>query len=494
MRVSKKVIVIGAGVGGIYIAARMAKYGYQVTVVEKNGQAGGRCNFFEKDGHSFDTGPTILMMPEIFTRAFSDLGEKIEDHIELLRIKPTYHIHYQDGMELTMTSDQKMMKEQLEVIEPGSYESLQRYIENGKLFYDLAMLNFIDRDFSNLSAYFNLENLYLAYKLKLLTNHYDYVGSFFSDHRLKEAFTFRDAYLGLNPYEAPAMFSMLQYLEMVTGVWLPKGGMYSVVKGITKLAEKFGSEFIYSNPVTRINVVKDKVTGITTLNGDRLDADIVVANADLTYVYQNLLSDDEIAKDLLRKKYTCSAITFHWGIDKQITKLGTHNLFVSGDYRQSFKQVMEDFSLPDDPSFYVHAPARVDPDRAPNGQDTITVIVPVGHINDTTPQNWKDIQHRAREFVIERLKAIGINDIEEHIKFEVSHTAEDWVKLYNLTKGSTLGLYHNLMQVGYFRPKNRHKRYRNLYFVGASTHPGSGVPTVLISAKLTSERIIREIV
>ena len=489
---SKSVVIIGAGVGGIYAAARLAKHGYQVTVVEKNRQAGGRCNFFERDGHSFDTGPTILMMPEIYDRAFSDLGEKMKDHLELLRIEPTYHLHFHDGTKLTLTSNQKMMQEQLEAIEPNSYNALQRYLRESEFFYKLAMPNFIDRDFRNLFEYFNLKNLYLALKLKVLINHYNYVDKFFSDQRLKEAFTFRDAYLGLDPYEASAMFSMLQYLEIATGVWLPKGGMYSFIDAMSGLAEKLGAEFIFNTPVKQVNVKKEKAVGVTSANGQKFDADIVVANADLTYVYRHLLPDDEMAQSLLRKKHTCSAITFYWGIDKKYPQLGTHNLFVSGNYRQSFKQVMKDHSLPDDPSFYVHTPVQVDPVRAPKGHDTIMVVVPVGHISEAAPQNWTDIRNRARKIVIKRLAAIGVTNIEKHIKFEVSYTAEDWVNLYNLAKGSTLGLGHNLMQMGYLRPKNRHRRYNNLYFVGASTHPGSGVPTVLISARLASERIFHE--
>ncbi|UCH32596.1 MAG: FAD-dependent oxidoreductase, partial [Candidatus Bathyarchaeota archaeon] len=207
--VVKSVVIVGSGVGGIYVAAMLAKHGYRVTVVEKNQQAGGRCNFLEKDGHSFDTGPTLLMMPKIFARAFSDLGEKMEDHLNLLHIDPKYHIFFHDGTKLAICSDQKRLKEQLEAIEPNSYEAFQRYLNEGERFYKLAMPNFIDRDFRGFFEYFNLRSLFLAFKLKVLVNHYNYVGRFFRETRLKEAFTFRDAYLGLNPFEAPAMFSML---------------------------------------------------------------------------------------------------------------------------------------------------------------------------------------------------------------------------------------------------------------------------------------------
>ena len=204
------------------------------------------------------------------------------------------------------------------------------------------------------------------------------------------------------------------------------------------------------------------------------------------------LPDDGAAGRLERKRYSCSAVMFYWGVSKQYPQLRPHNLFLAGDYRQSFDHISKNLSLPDDPSFYVHAPVRVDPSLAPKGHDTLTAVVPVGHIDDAAPQDWSAIEKRARQLVLQRLAGIGVTDLDEHIKFEVSYTPHDWLSRYNLTKGSTLGLAHNLMQMGYLRPQNRHARYRNLYFVGASTHPGNGVATVLISARLTTERILED--
>ncbi len=183
---------------------------------------------------------------------------------------------------------------------------------------------------------------------------------------------------------------------------------------------------------------------------------------------------------------------FYWGTDKQYPQLNTHNLFLSSDYKNSFSQIIKNLTLPDDPNFYIHTPVKIDPSRAPKGHDTLMVIVPVGHINEKNPQDWNNIQKRTREIVFKRLSRIGITDIEKHIKFEISFTPKDWVNMYNLTYGSTLGLSHNMMQMTYLRPHNRHKRYKNLYFVGASTHPGSGVPIVLISSCHTCNRILRD--
>ncbi len=486
------ILVIGAGVGGIATAIRLARHGYQVTVVEKCEQAGGRCDYLVRDGHHFDIGPTLFLMPEIFAQAFAGLGERIEDHLDLRRVDPTYHIHFGDNSTVTLTSDLHAMQAQLEAIEPGSLSGFLRYLEEGRLHYKLTFSHVVGRNFYNLLEYFSLKNLLLIVKLKALARHYDNAGNYFSDHRLKIAFTFQDMYMGLSPYEAPATYSLLQYAEFSGGVWFPMGGMYRIVEALASIAEKNGVQFMYNAPVAQINIDDRQTTGVTLADGRQIQADVVVANADLPYVYRCLLPNDGTANRLERKKYTCSAVTFCWGVDKQYPQLGPHNLFIASDFRSSLDQVFRDLTLPDEPNFYVHAPARIDPSMAPPKQDTLAVVVPVGHIDDAAPQDWVAIEKRARQFVLRRLAQIGIDDLDEHIKFEASYTPRDWQNRYNLTKGSSHGLSHTFLQVGYLRPHNRHARYRNLYFVGTSTHPGTGLPAVLISARLATERILQD--
>jgi phytoene desaturase len=487
-------LVIGAGMGGIATAARLARHGYQVTVTEKGKRAGGRCHRLVRDGHHFDTGPTLFLMPEIYAKTFTDLGERMEDHLDLRRIDPTYRVHFDDGSSLTLTSDLNRMQVQLEAIEPGSFGRFLRYLDEACIHYKLAFPHLVERNFCNLLDFCNLKNLFLLFKLKLLVKHYDNVGRYFDDRRLKAAFTFQDMYLSLSPYQAAATFSLFQYAELVGGIWFPMGGMARIVEALTGIAERNGVQFMYDAPVEQIDVNGRQATGVTLADGRQIRADVLVANADLPYVYRCLLPDDGAAGRLERKKYSCSTVNFYWGVDKQYPQIGPHNIFLAVEYRQGFDSVLEELTLPDEPSFYLHAPARIDPALAPEGQDTLMVVVPVGHINDAAPQDWAAIQKRARRLVLQRLAQIGVGDLDEHIKFETSFTPRDWQSRYNLAKGATLGLSHNLMQMGYLRPQNRHARYRNLYFVGASTHPGNGVATVLISARLTTERILQDAV
>jgi len=486
------VLVIGAGIGGIATAARLARNGYQVTVLEKNQQAGGRCDRLVKQGHSFDTAATLFLMAEKIAHTFKDLGERMEDHLDLRRIDPTYRIYFDDGSTLDLTSNLNMMQNQLEAMEPGSFGSYLRYLNEGHVNYKYAVSHLAGRNYYSLLEYFSLTNLPLLLRLKAMTKHYDNIENYFSDPRLKAAFTFQDMYLGNSPYDAPATYSLLQYTEIVDGVWFPIGGMYRFVEALTTIGEKLGVHFIYNAPVEEITINNQRATGVTLTDGQQISADILVANADLPYVYRHLLPDESMADRIERKKFTCSSVMFYWGVDKQYPQLQPHNLFLAGNYRQSFDRVFKDLSLPDEPNFYVHAPARIDASMAPEGHDTLMVLVPVGRINDTASQDWSSIKQRARQIVLKRLADMGVRDLDEHIKFEMSFTPPDWKSRYNLAYGSGHGLSHVFTQIGYLRPRNRHDRYRNLYFVGASTHPGSGLPTVLISARLTTERVLRD--
>jgi phytoene desaturase len=497
---SKSVIVIGAGVGGIVAAAHLARQGLNVTVLEKNAHAGGRCDRFSRDGHHFDAGPTLLVMPLLYEAEFAALGTPLHEALDLQRVDPTYHLVFDDGSKLALTSDMRSMQEQLEAFQPGSFPGLLRYMEEGHRHYHLGVERLVNRDFRKASEFFRVENIPLLYQLKPLANHYRNMSAYFDDPRLKAAFTFQDVYMGLSPFEAPATFSMMPYTELAHGVWYPKGGMYSIVEALTELAQRAGVTFEYNASVARIDVNGAQARGVVLSDGGHLTADVVLANADLPYVYKNLLPQDGEAKQLERKRFSCSVISFFWGIDKPFEELPPHTLFLADDYRANFDSIIRDRSLPANPCLYVHAPARLDASMAPEGQDTLIAIVPVGHMSEngeqarqSRGQDWAAIRDRARQHVFRRLATLGITDLEPHIKFEVNYTPLSWKKRYNLMKGSTHGLCHNLTQLGYFRPRNKHARYHNLYFVGASTHPGTGLPTAMVSGRLAAERIKDEL-
>jgi phytoene desaturase len=245
--------------------------------------------------------------------------------------------------------------------------------------------------------------------------------------------------------------------------------------------------------VEQIIVNGKRVEELVLEHNQRIDADIILANADLPYVYTDLLPMDYRAEKISRKRFSCSVISFFWGVDKPYHALGPHTLFLADDYRANFDTIIKELGLPANPSFYIHAPTRLDPSMAPPGEETLIAVVPVGHLSENGHQDWDDLTDQARKQVFRRLGLMGITDLEAHIKFEISFTPLSWRKRYNLMKGSTHGLSHNLTQLAYFRPSNRHPHYQNLYFVGASTRPGTGIPTAMISARLVAKRIMDEL-
>jgi len=492
---NQNVIVIGAGIGGICSAIHLAKQGLRVTIVEKNARPGGRCDRISREGHHFDTGPTLLVMPLLYEEEFRALGVEMRDVLDLGRVDPTYHLVFDDGSRLNLTSDMKRMYDQLESIERGAFDGLLRYMDEGYRHYQLGTEKLVYRDFRSFSDLFNFANLPLVYQVKPLVNHHDNMATYFDSDRLKAAFTFQDVYMGLSPFEAPATFSMMAYTELAHGVWYPRGGMYSVIEALVDMARAAGVEFIFDTAVECIDIdtTANRARGVALEGGRFLAAGVVLANADLPYVYTELLPDDREEDRFADMRYSCSTISFFWGVDKVYDQLAPHMLFLADDYRANFVSIIDELSLPANPSLYVHAPARLDPQMAPPGEDTIVAVVPVGHMSDNGEQDWATTRDLAREHVFRRLATLGIHDLREHIKFETSFNPLSWRKRYNLVKGSTHGLCHNLTQLAYFRPDNRHERYENVYFVGASTRPGTGMPTAMISARLVTRRIGEEL-
>lgn len=486
---TKHVVVIGAGIGGITAAVHLAQQGLRVTVIEKNNHAGGRCDRISHLGHHFDTGPTLMVMPLLYETEFSALGAQLNKILDLKRVDPTYHLIFDDGSQLDLTSDLQSLQEQLDSIEPGSFQGLLHYLDEGHRHYTLSMEKLVYPDFRKASDFFKLSHIPLLYKVKPLTKHFSNMSNYFNHPRLKAAFTFQDVYMGLSPYEASATFSLMPYSELVHGVWYPKGGMYQIVEALMTLANTAGVDFRFEETVDRLNIRAGRATGVRLCDGTNVEADAVLANADLPYVYQNLLPQNGYSNRMDRLRYSCSVISFFWGLDKVYENIKPHTLFLVDEYRENFESISSELCLAANPSLYIHAPARLDSAMAPEGEDTLIAIVPVGHLSNHAEQDWHALRDQARLKVLERLADIGIVNFEAHIKFEFNFTPVSWQTRYNLAKGSTHGLCHNLLQLGYFRPDLQHSSIKNLYFVGASTRPGTGIPTAMVSGRLSAQRI-----
>lgn len=491
MTEKKSAVIIGAGIGGIATAVYLAKNGYSVAVFEKNSAPGGRCGQLICEGHRFDLGATMLMMPGIYREIFDTLGIPLFENNDIKPLENLYKIYFDNNDILAFSTDKEKMRIQLEIIETGSFAKSQKYVAKGYEIFQTGMKKLIGRNFYNIFQFANFRNIGMLIKLKTYISNWRYVKKFFSNTHLRIAYTFQNIYVGQSPFNSPALFSMVPAAELTEGSYFPIGGMYTIVENLLSAAHKSGVQFHYNKPVKLIHVSGKKADSIILEDGSEVKSDIIVANADLPYVYRKLLPDRGKSRRLDRLKYSCSAICFHWGLDKVYPQLGHHSVFLSDEFREGLDKIFKDKSIGNHPSFYVHAPTRTDPTAAPANHDTLSIIVGAGHVDKKKQQDWDNQKKKTRIAVIQRLIQLGLQDIEEHIKFEICYTPENWESACNISRGSVFGsLAHNLLQMGYFRPHNQHSRYKNLYFVGGSTHPGNGIPNVLLSAKLTSERIL----
>ena len=487
----KSAVIIGAGIGGIATAIYLAKNGFSVTVFEKNASPGGRCGQLIRDGHRFDLGATMLVMPATYREIFGSLGIPLFEKNEIKPLENLYKIYFDNNDVLAFSTDKEKMKTQLEKIEPGSFKRSEKYVTDGYEIFQIGTKKLIGRNFDNIFQFANFRNIGMLIKLKTYISNWRYAKKFFHDSHLRMAYTFQNIYVGQSPFDSPALFSMVPAAELTEGSFFPKGGMYTIVENLLSEALSSGVRFLYNMPASKIRTTGKKAESIIFEDGSEIIADIIVANADLPYVYRKLLPDRGKSRRLDRKKYSCSAICFHWGLDKVYPQLGHHSVFLSDGFREGLDRIFKDKSISDHPSFYVHAPVRTDPTAAPFNQDTLSIVAGAGHIDKNKDQDWNDLKKKTRIAVIQRLRQLGMEDIEEHIKFEVCYTPENWESTCNISRGSVFGsLAHNLLQMGYFRPHNQHSRYKNLFFVGGSTHPGNGIPNILLSAKLTAERIL----
>ena len=485
----RRIIVIGAGIGGITTAGYLACKGYDVSLFEKNAYPGGRCGRYERDGHRFDIGATFLMMPGVYEEAFSRVGKELFESLSLHRVDPVYRVKFRGEKEVRFTSDMASLQKQFEAIEKGSYGRFMKLFSKGFNIYERSM-RLIDRNYFSFFDLSLMKYPYLLLKYKAFHNHYRYIGKYFKTPELRAFFTFQNLYLGQDPFGASGMYTFLPFMELADGVYFPQGGMHEVAESLLSTAKENGVRVFLDSPVSRIEVERSKAKGIILQDGTYHPADIIVSNADLPFVYNHLLPGSSKARRLNRKKYSCSAMVFHWGVDRVYPQLEQHTVFVSETHREACRSIFRDNGFAEEPSVYVHSPVKSDKSAAPENQDSITAIVHTGNLEDGKEYNWDEIKAQARNAIIKRFEAEGLSDFRKHIKFEICFTPESWRSEFNLTRGGTFGsLAHNLLQMGFLRPGNHHKKYRNLYFAGGSTQPGSGMPLSLLSAKLVSERI-----
>lgn len=449
-------------------------------------------------------------MPEIFAAAFEFLDEKVEDHLTLHRCDPAYRIHFSDGRHLSLSSNLTQMGDMLERFERpfGNDDPLGSFLsflkEAGEN-YEESIRHVLTKDWSAWWAFFRPELLPMLWKtgaLRIYDTLYNRASKYFKSDAVRRAMTFSAMYMGMSPFDAPATYSLLQYAEYAKGIWYPIGGFYRVVQAFEDIAKKkYGVDFRYGTAVTRIVTAGGKTaTGVELAGGEVISADAVVSNADLVWTYNNLLPPSSYAGTLARKDQTCSSISFYWALSEVVPELGGHNIFLADAYQDSFDDIFVRGALPAEPSFYVNVPSRLDPTAAPEGRDTLVILVPCGPLPQAgkagqesgprTREEFASVRARARAQVLATMaKRLKRPDFESLIAHEEVTDPFDWADKFSLWRGSILGLSHTIPQVLWFRPSPQHSSFKNLFFVGASTQPGTGVPVVVAGSGVVATKV-----
>ena len=477
-----RVVVVGAGLAGLSAAMRLAGAGREVTVVERESIPGGRAGLIDDQGYRFDTGPTVLTMPDLIADAFDSIGEEMSDWLTLKPISPLYRAYYPDGSQLDVHSDTEEMAHEIErVIGPGEANGYRRYVDFVSKLYRYEMRDFIDR---NIDSPLDLLTGDLA-KLVALGGFRKLapkVSQYLNDPRTQRVYSFQAMYAGLSPYDALAIYAVIAYMDSVAGVFFPEGGMHAVPRAMAAAAEKNGVQFRYDTEVTRVELDGDRATGVITADGERIPADVVVLNPDLPVAYRDLLGKEPWS--VQRLDYSPSCFLMLAGSSAEYSKIAHHNIHFGHQWQNVFTELIDQKQLMSDPSLLVTNPTRTDPSLAPDGKNIYYVLFPTPNLDANI--DWRREGPRYRDEVVRVLEERGYVGFGDAIEVEHLTTPQDWADR-GMERGAPFAAAHSFIQTGPFRPGNMWGR--NVVFTGSGTQPGVGVPMVLVSGRLAAERI-----
>ena len=474
----KHFVVVGAGLGGLATALRLAHEGHAVTVLEKTDQVGGRNRRVTVGQAQFDGGPTLMMMLEPFRRLFSAVGERLEDHLTLSKCDPNYRVYFGGGEQLDCTTDMARMIQAIDRLAgPEDAAKYPGFIGRLADLYHASMPTFVERNYDSPLDLVRPRSLKIALQHGMLGNLAKGVENTFADPRLRSLFCLQTMYLGLSPYSAPWVYGVLVYMEYGEGIWYPKGGMVEICRSVARLAEARGAEI-------RLNCPVASITGSTVdlENGERIVADAVICNADLPYAKRELVPSETENKSW---RHSCSAYMMYIDYFGDIPELLHHNIVLGKDFQGNLDQIFDRHEIPDDPAFYAAVSVKADPQMAAEGHLNLFILVPCPNLDhDFTDADGEVLRQRVfgRLEQSTSFRASNINAMK-------TFTPRDWQSDLNLNRGAAFGLSHDFLQSVCFRPSNKSRTEKGLYYVGASTAPGNGLPMVLISADLVVQRL-----
>ena len=470
----------------------LAKAGRRVTVLERLPHVGGRTSTIQQGGFRFDLGPTFFLYPRPLEMIFEAVGRDLRAEVEMVRLDPQYRLVFGAGGELLATPNLAQMERAIAAVSPADAPAFRRFLDDNRTKLSLFK-PCLENPFLGWRDVLSWRLLKLLPKLRPWSSLDGELSRYFSDPRIRLAFSFQSKYLGMSPFQCPSLFSILSFLEYEYGVFHPLGGCGAVTKAMARVAQDLGVDIRLDEGVEEICFQGRRATGVRTRNGI-MEADAVVVNADFARAMTRLIpnnlrrrwTDERIAK----KRFSCSTFMMYLGIEGRYDHLAHHTIYMAADYARNLDEIENRFVLSEDPSFYVQNACATDPSLAPPGKSTLYVLIPVPHQNAQV--DWTRERDRFRALALRQLAKVGVEGVERRICSERIVTPADWDHCYEIHKGATFSLAHNLGQMLHLRPRNRFEDLQSVYLVGGGTHPGSGLPVIFESARITAKLILNE--
>ena len=494
---SREVVIIGAGPGGLATAVLTAAAGHRVTVLEKLPFTGGRTSTLHGGDFKFDLGPTFFLYPRVLEEIFRSAGADLHAAVPMTRLDPQYRIVFDSlnpaaVVHIDATPDIELMEREIARISPPDASGFRRFMAENRQKFD-SFRGVMESEFTGWRDVLNPTMLGLLPHLQPHLNLDAYLKGFFKDPRVRTAFSFQSKYLGMSPFRCPSLFSILSFLEYEHGVFHPTGGCAAVTSALADLAKSLGVEIRLNEPVTGLKFNQSRVTGVTTNRAD-YHADAVVMNADFARGIQHLVPDhlrpSWSNRKIAKKRFSCSTFMLYLGLDGTSPGLPHHTIRIASDYKANLREIDQHRLPGEDPSFYIQNPCVTDSTLAPAGKSTLYLLAPVS--NQLAKTDWKTEAPKMRRRLLEKAAALGFEDLERRVEFEKIITPDDWDSQYDIHLGATFNLAHTFPQMLHLRPQNRFQNVPGLYLTGGGTHPGSGLPVIFESARITSRLLLED--
>ena len=490
-RNKKNICVIGSGFAGLSTATHLIEEGNNVYILEKNSTNGGRARKFNSKGFTFDMGPSWYWMPNVIKTYFKTFEKEVDNYFDLIRIDPSYKIFFSNNKKINIPANYEKLKELFEKLEEGSSEKLDIYLSQAKYKYEIGINSLVHKPSKSITEFFNYDILKGIFKMDIFNSMHSHIRKYFQHEFLIKLLEFPILFLGATSKTSPALYSLMNYVDIKLGTWYPKGGIYKLVEAMVSLAKERGVKIYNNEEVVEFNYKNNAISHVITTK-KTYDADYVICGADYHHIDQNILIKkyrNYSPSYWVKKTMAPSALIFYLGINKKLKNIKHHCLFFDKDFNNHSKEIYNTPRWPSDPLFYASFSSKTDPETAPKNHENMVLLIPIA----SGLEDNKLIRNKYFELIISRFEKITRQSIKNNIIYKRSYAIRDFKKDYNSFKGNAYGLANTLFQTAIFKPSIRNKKLKNLFFCGQLTVPGPGVPPAIISGGVVAKEVKKQI-